>query len=160
MTTKKASAVIPTAVKPWVNAYNYQQHKKVYNASGEVNTEKSRTVPDLSMGLKELLTRFGQDRTLRLNQNYYFDEEGSPNFDISKMDKMDVEEMKHQNRKKISQLRVQLGKIKDADERAAAEKQIERTQAEQESLDNLRRELTAKLDKLDEVPEKATEAKK
>lgn len=143
-----------TATLAWVSCRNYTQHQLLHPTAKEVYDLKERpsqTVPGMSMGLQDLLTRFGQGRSIRLNTGY-FDKDGEPDFDLSKIDKMEMEEMKHQNRKRISTLKRQLNRLTSEKQIEEAEASLKDAEKETDLLEALRQKLFP--------PEKPVEAPK
>lgn len=109
-----------------VSQYTYHKFKKEKDISYEnFDHEKypSQTVPSMSMGLKELLERFATGKSITLRPSYWYDEDGL-NIDVSKMDKMDIEDLKLKVAAEIKEKEKELAVIRQAKkDKIAAEKE-------------------------------------
>lgn len=104
--------------------FNYVPQK------GEVNTLPSETVPDMSMSVNEILTRFAQGRPLSVSNNlHYTGDEYTP--DVRTMDLVELEEMRRANAERINELNNKLEEV-DKEKKSKKEKDKLRKEIEQE----------------------------
>lgn len=97
---------------------------------GEVNTLPSETVPDMSMSVNEILTRFAQGRPLSVSNNlHYTGDDYTP--DVRTMDLVELEEMRRANAERINELNKKLEEV-DKEKRSKKEKDKLRKEIEQE----------------------------
>lgn len=81
----------------------------IYEPLGEVNTEPSLTVPDMSLPLKTLITRYRRDGTEFLEGVYTGDDPDLPD-NFEHMDKMQRIDFARENAARIAQGRASLDK--------------------------------------------------
>jgi hypothetical protein len=71
---------------------------------GEVNNEPSQTVPDQSMGLRELLIRYAKGLPLEGAKTPIFEGEDGSEIDIERLDLAEREELAEQAREELKNL--------------------------------------------------------
>jgi hypothetical protein len=86
---------------------------------GEVNNEPSQTVPDQSMGLRELLVRYAKGLPLEGAKTPIFEGEDGSEIDVEKLDLAEREELAEQAREELKNLTT---KIKGDIEKAKSKK--------------------------------------
>lgn len=108
---------------------------------GEVNTEPSMTVPDMSMSINEIMLRYAQGRPLvKSNHLHYGGDTHYP--DPRTMDITEVEEMRERNAHKIKELEelrdkeIEEHKAKRKEKRDKLEKLMKDSLAVQLDLDD------------------------
>jgi hypothetical protein len=71
---------------------------------GQVNNEPSQTVPDQSMGLRELLVRYAKGLPLEGAKTPIFEGENGSEIDVEKLDLAEREELADQARQELKHL--------------------------------------------------------
>lgn len=103
--------------------YNAQDFKQ----RGEINYMPSKTIPDQTMSIRELLQRHTRGLPLPQNSNYYFDgEEEFQSPDFSRMDLAEVEEFKLKCADELEQIGIREKEKKEAKKLAELEKKQKR----------------------------------
>lgn len=97
------------------NPFNAEQ----FPYDGEVNNEPSQTVPDQSMGLRELLVRYAKGLPLEGAKTPIFEGEDGSEIDVEKLDLAEREELAEQAREELKNL---TSKIKGDIEKAKSKK--------------------------------------
>jgi hypothetical protein len=77
---------------------------KDFTYEGEVNNEPSQTVPDQSMGLRELLVRYAKGLPLEGQKTPIFEGEDGSEIDVEKLDLAEREELAEQAREELKNL--------------------------------------------------------
>jgi hypothetical protein len=92
---------------------------KEFIYEGEVNNEPSQTVPDQSLGLRELLIRYAKGLPLEGQKTPIFEGEDGSEIDVEKLDLAEREELADQAREELKNLST---KIKGDIEKARSKK--------------------------------------
>ena len=88
---------------------------------GESNTEPSMTIPDQTLGMREILSRFSRGLSIDTKPTYF--DEGNETPDFSRMDLAEIEDYKLQLNETIHRLNVELQNTENAQEVTQIEKE-------------------------------------
>lgn len=80
---------------------NHWSARKLTN-KGEVNTKPSQTVPNQSLSVKEIITRFTQGRPLPSNGEPWYTDEYLPN--MQTLDLVEIDQVKEAQQQRIDDL--------------------------------------------------------
>jgi|LakMenEpi03Aug12_release.lakeMendotaPanAssembly.Ray.scaffolds.fasta_scaffold71554_4 hypothetical protein len=101
------------------NQVKHPFNAELFPYDGEVNNEPSQTVPDQSLGLRELLVRYAKGLPLEGTKTPIFEGEDGSEIDVDKLDLAEREELANQAREELKHLSE---KIKGDIEKAKSKK--------------------------------------